>query len=78
MFDTASYLESRNMFAIRLGLDATKDLFRRAGNPEKYLNFVHIAGTNGKGSTAAMLEHAFRSAGLATGQIGRASCRERV
>ena len=67
MFDTASYLEQCNMFAIRLGLDATKDLFRRAGNPEKYLNFIHISGTNGKGSTAAMLEHAFRSAGLVTG-----------
>ena len=67
MFDTAAYLDSCNMFGIRLGLDATKELFARAGNPEKYLNFIHIAGTNGKGSTAAMLERAFRSAGLSTG-----------
>ena len=67
MFDTAAYLDSCNMFGIRLGLDATKELFARAGNPEKYLNFIHIAGTNGKGSTAAMLERAFRGAGLSTG-----------
>ena len=67
MFDTALYLENCNMFGIRLGLDSTKELLRRAGNPEKYLKFIHLAGTNGKGSTAAMLEHGFRSAGLTTG-----------
>ena len=55
------------MFGIRLGLDATKELLRRAGDPDKYLKFIHLAGTNGKGSTAAMLEHAFRSAGFSTG-----------
>lgn len=55
------------MFGIRLGLDSTRELLRRAGNPEKYLKFIHLAGTNGKGSTAAMLEHGFRSAGLTTG-----------
>lgn len=67
MFDTAAYLEQSNMFGIRLGLDSTRELLRRAGNPEKYLKFIHLAGTNGKGSTAAMLEHGFRSAGLSTG-----------
>ena len=55
------------MFGIRLGLDSTKELLRRAGDPDKYLKFIHLAGTNGKGSTAAMLEHAFRSAGFSTG-----------
>lgn len=67
MFSTADYLNNCNMFGIRLGLDATTDLLKRAGNPEKYLKFIHLAGTNGKGSTAAMLEHAFRSAGFSTG-----------
>ena len=67
MFSTADYLNNCNMFGIRLGLDATKELLKRAGNPEKYLKFIHLAGTNGKGSTAAMLEHAFRSAGFSTG-----------
>lgn len=36
------------------GLSRTQELLRRMGNPEKKLKFVHIAGTNGKGSTAAM------------------------
>ena len=67
MFSTAKYLENSNMFGIRLGLDATNDLLERAGRPDKYLKFIHLAGTNGKGSTAAMLEHAFRSAGFVTG-----------
>ena len=67
MFSTAEYLDNCNMFGIRLGLDATKELLKRAGNPEKYLKFIHLAGTNGKGSTAAMLEHAFRSSGFVTG-----------
>ena len=67
MFSTAEYLENSNMFGIRLGLDATKDLLKRAGDPDKYLKFIHLAGTNGKGSTAAMLERAFRSAGYVTG-----------
>ena len=67
MFSTADYLNNCNMFGIRLGLDATKELLKRAGDPDKYLKFIHLAGTNGKGSTAAMLEHAFRSAGFSTG-----------
>ena len=37
------------------------------GNPEKNLRFVHIAGTNGKGSTAAMLAAVLQSAGYRTG-----------
>ena len=37
------------------GLSRTQELLRLIGNPEKKLKFVHIAGTNGKGSTAAML-----------------------
>ena len=36
------------------GLERTRELLARMGNPEKQLKFVHIAGTNGKGSTAAM------------------------
>ena len=55
------------MFAIHPGLDSTFALLKAAGNPEKNLRFIHIAGTNGKGSTGAMLEAAFRNAGLRTG-----------
>ena len=36
------------------GLERTQELLSKMGNPEKDLKYVHIAGTNGKGSTAAM------------------------
>ena len=67
MFNTSSFIDSLDMFGIRLGLEATEQLMERSGHPEKNLRFIHIAGTNGKGSTGAMLERALRSAGLSTG-----------
>ena len=61
------YLDSLSMFGIKPGLEATAELMRRVGNPEKELSFLHIAGTNGKGSTGAMLECMLRGAGFTTG-----------
>ena len=49
------------------GLSRTQELLRRMGNPEKALRFVHIVGTNGKGSTAAMLSSCLQAAGYRTG-----------
>lgn len=49
------------------GLTRTQTLLRLMGNPEKKLKFVHIAGTNGKGSTAAMTASILRKAGYRTG-----------
>ena len=49
------------------GLSRTRELLAKMGNPEKKLRFVHIAGTNGKGSTAAMLAAILRQAGYVTG-----------
>ena len=49
------------------GLSRTQELLRRMGNPEKKLRFVHIAGTNGKGSTAAMTASILQQAGYRTG-----------
>ena len=49
------------------GLGRTQELLRRMGNPEKSLKFIHIAGTNGKGSTAAMLASILEAAGYRTG-----------
>jgi len=66
-FDGAAYFDGLNMFGIRLGLDATGELLHRAGDPHRELRFLHLAGTNGKGSTGAILECALRSAGLRTG-----------
>lgn len=49
------------------GLSRTRELLERIGNPQKKLKFVHIAGTNGKGSTAAMTASILREAGYRTG-----------
>lgn len=49
------------------GLSRTQELLKKMGNPEKKLKFVHIAGTNGKGSTAAMTASILRKAGYRTG-----------
>ena len=49
------------------GLGRTQTLLAKMGNPEKKLKFVHIAGTNGKGSCAAMLASVLKTAGYKTG-----------
>ena len=49
------------------GLSRTQELLCKMGNPEKKLKFVHIAGTNGKGSTAAMTASILRQAGYTVG-----------
>jgi dihydrofolate synthase/folylpolyglutamate synthase len=52
---------------IKPGLERVAELLRRLGNPQKTLKFVHIAGTNGKGSTVAMLASILTEAGYRTG-----------
>ena len=49
------------------GLSRTQELLQRLGDPQKTLKFIHIAGTNGKGSTAAMLDSILRAAGYRSG-----------
>ena len=49
------------------GLGRTEELLERMGNPQKKLNFIHIAGTNGKGSTAAMLSSVLSASGYRVG-----------
>lgn len=55
------------MFGAKLGLETTFRLAELAGNPHQKLRFIHVAGTNGKGSTCAMLESIYRAAGLRVG-----------
>ncbi|MEA4913328.1 MAG: folate family ECF transporter S component [Christensenella sp.] len=51
----------------RLGLERTRELLSRIGNPQQKLKFVHVAGTNGKGSTCAMIAKTLSLAGYQTG-----------
>ncbi len=54
-------------FGIKLGLDTTRKLLASIGNPHHHFKTVHVAGTNGKGSTAAILASILRSSGYKTG-----------
>ena len=60
-------LFSLQRLGIKVGLDHTYDLLNRCGNPHNKLKTIHIAGTNGKGSTAAMLQNILRTSGLSVG-----------
>lgn len=61
------YLYGLRQFGLKLGLEGTRALAAAVGNPQQRLQFIHVAGTNGKGSTCAFLESICRTAGLRTG-----------
>ncbi len=65
--DALAWLYGTQTFGIKLGLDNTRRLLAAAGDPQKRLNFLHVAGTNGKGSTCAMMDAILRAAGHRTG-----------
>lgn len=52
---------------IKFGLERISALLAELGNPQDASRFIHVAGTNGKGSTCAFIESALRTAGLRTG-----------
>lgn len=61
------FLYSLRWFGAKFGLENTRRLAEFSGNPQDQLRFIHVAGTNGKGSTCAMLESIYRKAGLRVG-----------
>src|SRR5437763_8786554 len=61
------FLYDLRWFGTKLGLSNTFKLAALAGDPQRGLSFIHVAGTNGKGSTCAMLESIYRAAGLRVG-----------
>ncbi len=65
--EAINILTSKGRFHIDLGLERIKRALNQLGNPEKNLKFIHVAGTNGKGSVCAMLDSVLREAGYKTG-----------
>ena len=61
------YIHSLERFGSKPGLERIRALTERLGNPQDKLKFVHIAGTNGKGSTAAFIASVTSAAGYRTG-----------
>ena len=65
--EAVEYMNSTAWFGAKPGLERMEKLASAIGDPQKKLRFVHIAGTNGKGSCAAMTASVLRAAGYKTG-----------
>ncbi len=65
--EAIAFLSSLQMFGARPGLERVQELSARLNHPERSLRFIHVAGTNGKGSICAMLESIHRQAGRRVG-----------
>jgi dihydrofolate synthase / folylpolyglutamate synthase len=65
--ESLGWLYSTQQFGIKLGLDNIRRLLKALGDPHEHLSFLHVAGTNGKGSVCAMLDAMLRAADHKTG-----------
>lgn len=68
-FDPIAYINEPRWQQVRPGLERITDLLDRMGRPQDRLRFVHVAGTNGKGSTCAYLAGILQAAGYRTGMF---------
>lgn len=66
-FDPIAYINEPRWQASRLGLDRIRELLERLDRPQDRLRFVHVAGTNGKGSTCAFIANVLQAAGYRIG-----------
>lgn len=66
--EAIGFMEQIGQYGISPGLDSVRELCRRLGDPQKGLRFVHVAGTNGKGSVCAFLASALQCGGYRTGK----------
>ena len=65
--EALNYIHAVQWAGHKPGLTRTRTLLAALGNPHKQLKFIHVAGTNGKGSTAAMLASCLQAAGYRVG-----------
>jgi len=65
--ESLAWLYGTQTFGLKLGLENTRRLMAAAGDPQERLKFLHVAGTNGKGSTCAMLDAILRETGARVG-----------
>ncbi|MEJ2689944.1 MAG: bifunctional folylpolyglutamate synthase/dihydrofolate synthase [Deltaproteobacteria bacterium] len=65
--EAVTFLETLQFFKIKLGLESMGLFLQRLGNPHRGLSYIHIAGTNGKGSVGAALVEVLSRAGFKTG-----------
>ena len=65
--EIVDYIEEIPKFTVKNPPEHTKELLRRLGNPENEMKVIHVAGTNGKGSTCAYLASMLTAGGCRTG-----------
>lgn len=65
--EALEFIHGMTKYGIRLGLDKIEKLLDLLGNPQEGIRVVHVAGTNGKGSTCAMIDSMLRAAGYRVG-----------
>lgn len=65
--EALAYINDKDKYGSRLGLDSVGRLLELLGNPQDELKYIHIAGTNGKGSTSSYLAHCLQEAGYKVG-----------
>lgn len=65
--EAMKYIDDSAKFSMKLGLERTEKILELLGNPHKELKCIHIAGTNGKGSTTAMMSSILKEAGYKVG-----------
>ena len=65
--EALEYIHSVEWLGSKPGLSRTQTLLLQLGNPEKNMKFIHVAGTNGKGSTCSMCDSVLRAAGYKVG-----------
>ena len=76
-FDAIEYINTPRWLTSRLGLERIRELLDRLGRPQDCLKFVHVAGTNGKGSTCAFTASILAEAGFKTQRFVCASAPRR-
>ena len=64
---SVNYIHSFLKFGVKLGLERMRALLEALGNPQNDMKFIHVAGTNGKGTTSTMLSNILINAGFKTG-----------
>ncbi len=66
--EARSFIEESNQYGSKLGLETVTGLLSRLGNPQEELKLIHVAGTNGKGSTNAFIASILAGAGYRVGR----------